>query len=717
MKERMQYLIQKLNEASDAYYNGRDEIMSNKEWDTMFDELTALEEETGIILPESPTQKVSADDTKGKKIQHEFPALSLAKTKLVSELEKWAENLIVYMSWKMDGLTLVLTYDNGKLTRIVTRGNGTIGTDITKLKDGIRNVPQTIAYSGHLVVRGEAVISYEDFNRINSEIENENDRYKNPRNLASGTLNLDDIEEVKRRNVSLIAFTPVYMDENAMNEEDAARHDVNSWGARMDYLDKLGFTTVERVECDRHSIEQEVRAFTDRIETFPYPVDGLVICYDDWAYSQTGSVTGHHATRAGFAFKWQDETAETVIRDIEWSDSRTGLFNPVAVFDPVELCGTTVSRASLFNLSYVNEKDIKIGNRVTVFKANMIIPSVDQNLDAEEFDMDAESLEETFKRYNIPASCPHCGRNLGLYKTDNAVTVKCINSSCPAKLIGQLTHFCERDCMNVMGVSKAKLQQLIDLGIVEDLPSLLNLYTEYNITGHITFTNEFGDDELLEDQEGWGKESVANLAKGLQDACEHANFIGFMHAMGIPNFGKGQAKLLAPAIIKYARENPDDLFLSSQDNLVDVLAAMVWNGYDFTKIDGFGDVIANSLTVWVEQKLIDPWYRGRTDSDVTDALKYITFVDTYDDYVKDTADSPIEGLTFVVTGDVHIFKNRKEVEAKIEELGGKLSGSVSKKTNYLINNDVTSTSGKNQKAKELGVPIISEEDFCKMIGM
>ena len=716
-KELMQQLVNELNKASDAYYNGRDEIMSNKEWDAKFDQLAALEAETGIVLLDSPTKKVSADDTKGKKVQHEFPALSLAKTKLVSELEKWAESRIVHMSWKLDGLTLVLTYDNGKLTRIVTRGNGTIGTDITKLKDGIRNVPKTIAFPGHLVVRGEAVISYEDFNRINSEIENEEDRYKNPRNLAAGTLNLDDIEEVKRRNISLISFTPVYMDKNAMSEEDAARFDVNSWSDRMDYLDKLGFTTVERMECDRHTMEQEVRTFTDRINDFPYPVDGLVICYDDWAYSQSGSVTGHHATRSGFAFKWQDETAETVIRDIEWSDSRTGLFNPVAVFDPVELCGTTVSRASLFNLSYVNMKDIKIGDRVTVFKANMIVPQVDENFDAEEFNMDT-SLSETFKRYNIPTVCPHCGRNLGLYKTDNAVTVKCINSSCPAKLIGQLTHFCERDCMNVMGISKSKLQQLIDFGIVTDLPSLLNLYTEYNITGDISFTDEFGTDQLLSKQDGWGKDSVTNLAKGLQDACEHANFIGFMHAMGIPNVGKGQAKLLAPAIINWVRENPDGAAesISSQDNLVDALAVMVYNEYDFTQIDGFGEIIADSLTSWVDDKLVGPWCRYEPDTDVTDALKYIRFIDTYEDYVKDTSGSPIDGKTFVITGSVNYYANRDALKAEIESLGGKVSGSVSKNTDYLINNDVTSTSGKNKKAKELGVAIISEDDYRNLIG-
>lgn len=713
MKKRMEQIIEKLNTASDAYYNGRDEIMSNKEWDALFDELASLEAETDIILPDSPTQKVSADSTKGSKEKHEFPALSLAKTKDVKDLVKWADNRMVWLSWKLDGLTLVATYDNGKLSKLLTRGNGTVGTNITHKASAIHGIPASIPYKGHLVVRGEALISYEDFERINMGLE-EGEKYSNPRNLAAGTLNLDDLDEIRQRNVALIAFTPVFIDTSRSDFPE----NMSSWGDRMDFLSQMGFEVVDHVACETadqliHSVGQ----FTDMVTDFPFPVDGLVICYEDWEYSQTGSVTGHHATRAGYAFKWQDETAETVIRNIEWSDSRTGLFNPVAVFDPVELCGTTVSRASLFNLSYVNEKDIKIGDRVTVFKANMIIPQIDENLDREEFDLNA-SLEEISRRYNLPTTCPHCGYPLGLYETDGTTTVRCANPRCHAKIIGELVHFCERDGMNIKGLSKAKLEQLLTLGIIKDIPSLLNLPREYNSTGHISFTNKYGDDELLEYQEGWGKESVANLVREIQYACAHANFIGFMYAMGIPNFGKGQAKLLAPAIIRCARENPEiSEVTSSQDDFLDALSAMVWDGYDFTQIEGFGEVIANSLTDWVERKLIGPWIKGECDTDVTNALKYITFVDTYADYVKDTSGSPIEGLTFVVTGDVHIFKNRKEVEAKIEELGGKLSGSVSKNTSYLICNDKTTGSSKMQKAKVLGIPVLSEEEFCSLIGM
>lgn len=713
IKKRMENIVAKMNEASEAYYNGKDEIMSNKEWDAMFDELTALEKETGVILPDSPTQRVGADDeTVGEKEPHEFPALSLAKTKSVKDLAKWADKRNVWMSWKLDGCTAVATYDDGKLTKLLTRGDGIIGTNITKKAPAINGIPIGVPFRGHLVVRGEILISYDDFKRINDEIEDEEKKYKNPRNLASGTLNLDDTYEIARRNLVMIAFTPVFIEES-VKEYDL---DMNRWGERMGFLSSLGFKTVTAMPVTAGSVGQFQRTidwFTEKVSEFEYPVDGLVICYDDWGYSQTGSITGHHATRAGYAFKWKDETKETVIRDIEWSDSRTGLYNPVAVFDPVELCGTTVSRASLFNLSYVNEKDIKVGDRVTVFKANMIIPCIDENMDAEKFDMFADMMG-AFTRYNIPEKCPHCGRSLEPSRTDRAVTVKCTNPGCPAKLIGRLVHFCERDCMNIMGLSEAKLQQLIDLGIVTDIPSLLDLSCQYATTGTITFTNEFGVDERLENQDGWGKESVANLAESINKARSNATFVRFMHAMGIPNFGKGQAKLLAPVIADWILKNPDE---EAVYDLMGGLAAMVWSGYDFTRVDGFGEVIAGELTKWVDENLVDVYCRHMPETEVSKTLKYITFTDTYKDYIKDTTDSSIAGLTFVITGDVHIFANRKELQDKIESLGGKATGSVSKKTSYLINNDTESTSGKNKKAKELGIPIISEEEFCKLAGI
>ena len=446
------------------------------------------------------------------------------------------------------------------------------------------------------------------------------------------------------------------------------------------------------------------------------PVDGLVLCYEDWDYSLTGGVTGHHATRAGYAFKWPDEAVETKVVDIEWSDSRTGLFNPVAIFEPVRLCGTTVTRASLSNLSIVKEKDIKIGDRITVYKANMIIPCVEANKDADV--QDTDDWDFICERHNIPKICPHCGRPLTVKTSQNAELVICLNPDCSAKLIGSMVHFCERDCMNIMGVSEKKLQQLINLGVIESISDLVDLPMRYHASGNnLIFVDEFGDDCNLAKQTGWGEGSVSNLVTGIETACKNATFIKFIHAMGIPNFGRGQAKLLAPVVVKWMKQNEDTpgMLFASETDMLYALGCMVENGYDFTTVDGFGDVIASSLTTWVQKNLV-PYVDG-VMNETGRILQCLTFTDKPEDYIKETSGSPVDGKTFVVTGDVHIFKNRKEVETKIEELGGKLSGSVSKKTDYLINNDIESTSSKNQKAKTLGIPIITEEQFCEMIGM
>lgn len=713
--KQMQALINQLNEASESYYNGTDELMSNKEWDEKFDKLAELEAEFGIIRPDSPTQKVGSEvdgKIKGTKVQHEFPALSLDKTKSMDDLIKWADGRKCILSWKLDGLTLVLTYDKGKLSQITTRGDGYVGTDITRLKDAISGIPKKIEYKGHLVVRGECVISYADFERINNELPQDKKPYENPRNLASGTLTLDDVDEVKRRNPQFIAFTLVHADEPYLTINGRPIY-MNSWLIRMNSLNSLGFNIVPNISIiNPEDLPNEVAWFTSEVSKYQYPVDGLVICYDDWEYSQSGNVTGHHATRAGYAFKWADKTVETVITDIEWSDSRTGLFNPVAVFEPVQLCGTTVTRASLFNLSYVRAKDIKIGDRVTVYKSNMIIPQVDKNLDADV--QTTTDWDFICKRHNIHRKCPHCGNPLTVARTGSADLVTCSNPNCSAKVIGNMVHFCERGCMNIMGLSRKKLQSLLDLGVIErvsDIPALFASYQKGN--NDILFTDEFGAECNLSTQPGWGKESVENLAVSVQTACERATFVSFIHAMGIPNVGRGQAKLLAPAVAEWMKQNP--MSNDTPDELIYALGCMVRDGYDFTSIDGIGKVIADSLTTWAEKELV-PYVNGSM-TEVGRMLRYVFFVDRPDDYIKVTNGSPIIGKTFVVTGDVHIFKNRKEVESKIEELGGKLAGSVSKKTDYLINNDIESTSSKNKKAKSIGIPIITEEQFCEMIGI
>lgn len=692
-------LVKKANEASDAYYNGGQELMTNREWDELFDEISRIEKETGIISPDSPTQKTGSDG-KGKKELHEFPALSLAKTKSMDDLIAWAGGLPVYVSWKLDGLTLVATYDNGKLSRLLTRGNGSVGTNITHLAPAISGIPQEISHKGHLVVRGEALISYEDFRRINDEIEDEEEKYANPRNLASGTLNLDDIAEVKRRNVHMIAFTPVYIENNG-----ASRFD--TWSGRMNYLDELGFDTVKRTGCCSASdIRAVVDSFTQDVNGYAYPVDGLVLCYQDWNYSQTGSVTGHHATRAGYAFKWQDETKETTLRAIEWSASRTGLINPVAVFDPVELCGTTVSRASVHNVSEVLKLDLKIGDKIAVYKANMIIPQIAQNLSQENIwdgTLCSAETEQMLNRPEFPSVCPVCGSSVAFERSaqTKCVTAHCQNPHCAAKELHRFVHFCDRENMNIMGLSEAKLEELIDNGYLKEFIDLYRLADEYRLTGEMR--NAAG--KPLSAREGWGKRSVENLANAI-DASRKTDFIRFLAALGIPNVGHGQAKLILNALL----ENDPAVLGASIEEQKHILEKFLYvlsspDG-NFVKVAGIGPVIEKSLEDWYDSLGLSP------NSPFVQLAKAL---DMKDEKPKVKQATGITGKTFVITGDVHVFKNRKELQEKIEELGGKATGSVTKKTDFLINNDVNSASSKNKKAKELGIPVISENDFLAMI--
>ncbi len=480
-KQRIEQLVEQLNKASAAYYNGQDEIMSNYEWDGMFDELVTLEKETGYIMAESPTQNAGfEEDGSGEKEAHEYPALSLAKTKQISELQDWAGKRPIWLSWKLDGLTLVLTYDGGKLTKILTRGNGTIGTNITFLKGAISGFPQKIKYKGHLVVRGEAAISYTDFALINDMIEDDDEKYANPRNLASGTLNLDDPEEVKNRHVKFHAFTLVHLDE-----------EMRSWGARMQFLEEQGCNVVDREATDAGRLPEAIERWTKKVESgqMDVPVDGLVICYDDTDYAASGSVTGHHATRAGFAFKWQDESVETKLDYIEWSCAASTI-SPVAVFEPVQIEGTTVSRASLCNLSEIERLGIGKECTLEVIKANKIIPK-------------CIAVKDAVGEVEIPKECPvcHAPTEIRISKNSGTKTLHCTNPDCTAKNVKKFTRFVSKWGMDIDGLSIQTMLKFINEGYIHEFADI------YHLKDHF---------DVISQMEGFGEKSVNNMDKSIE---------------------------------------------------------------------------------------------------------------------------------------------------------------------------------------------------------
>ena len=674
---RMQQLVNELNEASDAYYNGQTERMTDYEWDARFDELKRLETETGTTLPDSPTQKVSEDSITGQKEEHEFAALSLAKTKQVGELVKWAEQRPIWISWKLDGLTLVVTYDNGQLTKVVTRGNGHIGTNITHLVEAISGIPQTIAHKGHTVIRGEAVISYEDFERFLME---SGEDYANPRNLASGSLSVKEPQDIKDRHIRWIPFTLVYMD-----------LDINSWGARMDWLDLQGFKTVERrlvSTPDVSSVESVVNAFTNEVTSKqnPFPVDGLVICYDDTAYAQTGSITGHHATRAGLAFKWQDEAAETTLQEIEWSCAASTI-SPVAIFQPVELEGTTVRRASLCNISECERLGIGgPGTQLSVIKANKIIPKV----------IAVTACAGTF---TVPDHCPvcHAPAKVSVSEISGTKTLHCTNADCPAKQLRKFARFVSKEGMNIDGISEQTLSKFINLGWVSEYADL------YELRSHI---------RELAQLEGFGEKSASNIMRSI-DKSREVEAHRLLYALNIPLCGLDVCKrllgaypleeLVALAISGSPATTPDGSPSGSQ---LDLFAPQASEPSEvFAHIDGIGPEKSAQFVHWFRNERNLARYRR--------LLEKLT-VTTPD--VSASGDR-CQGLTFVITGDVHHYKNRNELKAYIESQGGKVASAVSGSTSFLINNDVTSTSGKNKKAQQLGIPILSEDDFLAAYGL
>ncbi len=652
--KRINELTELLNRAADAYYNGQTELMTDYEWDAGFDELRRLEDETGFIPEDSPTHRVSADNIAGQKSAHEFEALSLAKTKKPEELVKWAEGREIWISWKLDGLTLVVTYDGGRLTRIVTRGDGHVGTNITHLAPALNGIPLSIPEKGHTVIRGEAVISYEDFETFN--MENEGD-YANPRNLASGSLSLKDVSEVKKRNIHWIPFTLVYCEQSIL-----------SWGERMDWLESQGMKTVEREKISHPdndavaaAIENWTKKVTDRIN--PYPVDGLVITYDDTAYAATGSVTGHHAARAGYAFKWQDESAETALDHIEWSCAASAI-TPVAVFEPVDLEGTKVKRASLCNISECERLGIGgKGTTVEVIKANKIIPKI---------------IRVTKKEgeLEIPGVCPVCGADtkVSVSEASGTRTLRCLNPDCTAKQLKKFTRFVSKQGMDIDGISEQTIARFINEGWIHNNGDIFRLRDH---------------EEEIAALDGFGPRSAANITASLAKASSVSDQ-KLLYALNIPLVGQDVAKRLLSAhsfgdLVRIARESGDDEV--------------------FSAIGGIGPEKSASFVRWCRE--------DKNAAMLEDLLKEITVEESE----KTPSGEKCAGLVFVITGDVHHYRNRNELKAYIESQGGKVTGSVSKSTSFLINNDSTSTSGKNRKAQELGIPVITEDEFVTKFGL
>ena len=645
--KRMQELVELLNRAAKAYYQDADEIMSNYEYDALYDELQALEVKTGVTLSSSPTVNVGYEVlSELPKERHPSPMLSLDKTKDVAGLQAFAGDQKVVMSWKMDGLTIVLTYRDGTLVKAVTRGNGEVGEVITANARTFKNLPLQIPYKGELILRGEAVIGYQDFAKINEEIAEVDAKYKNPRNLCSGSVRQLNSEITAKRNVKFYGFSLVQADGVDFH---------NSRAAQLDWLAGQGFEVVEHIIVSREEIPEEVIKFSEKIMSNDFPSDGLVLVYDDIAYGQSLGRTSKFP-RDSFAFKWADETSQTVLREIEWSPSRTGLINPVAIFDPVELEGTTVSRASVHNISIMEELELGIGDQIEVYKANMIIPQI------------AENLTRSGVK-DIPKVCPVCGGATEIKSISNAKALYCTNPDCQAKQLKSYALFVSRDALNIDGLSEATLEKFIARGFIHDFADLFHL--------------EQHQEEICE-MEGFGEKSYNNLIASVEKSRE-TTLPRLIYGLGIANIGLANAKL----ICKEISHDPE--------KVMDLTAE------DLAAIDGIGDVIAGNYVAY----FADPKHRELFEK----LLKEVKFPEEQEDAGEQT----FAGMNFVITGSVEHFANRNEVKALIESKGGKVTGSVTSKTNYLINNNVESTSSKNKKAKDLGIPIITEEDFLKML--
>lgn len=645
---RMKELVKTLTEAGKAYYQEDREIMSNYEYDKLYDELIGLEKETGVVLAASPTVQVGYEALEElPKERHESPMLSLDKTKDVEVLISFVGEQKALLSWKLDGLTVVLTYRNGVLFKAVTRGNGEVGEVITNNAKVFLNLPLSISYRGELVLRGEAVISYTDFKRINESIEDVDAKYKNPRNLCSGSVRQLNNEITARRRVQFFAFSLVSAEGVDFQ---------NSRERQFLWLADQGFDVVEYVAVTAETVEAAVAAFEKKIEGYDIPSDGLVAVYDDIAYGRSLGTTAKFP-RDSFAFKWQDEVRETRLVDIEWSPSRTGLINPVALFEPVELEGTTVSRASVHNLSIMKGLRLGIGDTIQVYKANMIIPQIAENLTRS-------------GRIEIPEYCPACGEATSIRDTGGVETLCCTNPECSAKKIKTFTQFVSRNAMDIEGLSEATLEKFIAKGFIREFADI------FHLAGH--------RDEIVQ-MEGFGEKSFQNLAENIEKA-RHTTLPRLLFGLGIPNIGVANAKMVCQAL----DYDLDAIRNSSAEQLA--------------KIDGIGQVIGEAFCGYFAKEA------NRR------ALDHLLMEIQVERPKIQTAEKNLEGVTFVITGSLEHFANRDEAKAVIEERGGKVTGSVTKKTNYLINNDAASASSKNRKAKELGIPILSEAEFIEMLG-
>lgn len=646
-KKRMQELVELLNRARRAYEQEDTEIMSNYEYDRLYDELEGLERELGTTLASSPTVNVGYEVlSELPKERHEKPMLSLDKTKDVEQLKSFLGEQKAVISWKMDGLTIVLTYQNGRLQKAVTRGNGEVGEVITNNAKVFRNLPLQIPYQGELILRGEAVIGYKDFERINEQIEDVDARYKNPRNLCSGSVRQLNNAITARRNVKFFAFTLV--------KADGAEFE-NSRMQQLNWLEKQGFEVVEHHLADRASIEEEVAWFSEQIVRNDFPSDGLVLVYDDIAYGQSLGTTAKFP-RDSYAFKWADEIRETTLLEIEWSPSRTGLINPVAIFEPVELEGTTVSRASVHNISIMEDLELGVGDVIQVYKANMIIPQI------------AENLTRSGVK-DIPQVCPVCGGATKIQMENETKTLYCTNPECQAKHLKSFALFVSRDAMNIEGLSEATLEKFIGEGFIRDFTDIYHL-DRY--------------EETIKTLEGFGEKSYAKLITSVENS-RSTTMPKVIYSLGIANIGLSNAKMICRAF----DNDPQRMMQATVEELVD--------------IQGVGEVIARTFV---------DYFSDETHRDLFKRL--LQEVKLQKEEGEESAQI-FENMNFVITGSVEHFANRREVKEIIESRGGKVTGSVTGKTNYLINNDVQSASSKNKKAKELNVPIISESQFLEML--
>ena len=641
---RMKELIEILNNASRLYYQYSTPIMTDFEYDKLYDELEKLEKETNTVLSNSPTQNVEPEAIDSLvKVEHPAPMLSLSKTKSISELASFLGNQEGLISWKLDGLTIVLTYKDGKLSSGVTRGNGIIGEVVTENVKKFKNIPLTIPYKGTLVVRGEAVIKYSDFNKMNEELDDDSSQYKNPRNLCSGSVRQLDSKVTAKRNVNCIIFALIESEKKFKLKSE-----------EFEWLKSLGFDVVEYHKVTSNNLEEQVLYFKNKINEYDIPSDGLVLLYNDIEYGKQLGTTAKYPKNA-IAFKWQDETAETKLIDVDWLVSRTGLINPVAVFEPVELEGTIVSRASLHNVSILQGLSLGIGDTILVYKANMIIPQIADNL------TQSNSL-------TIPNKCPVCNHEARIISSNDVKYLYCMNDFCPAKLVKRLSQFTSRNAMNIEGLSDAIINKLADEGLIKTYADIYNLKRYKNDI--ISF-------------EGFGEKSYDNLINSIEKS-RNVKLANFIFALGIPDIGLSRAKLIC----------------KNYSNDINKIRNLTFE--ELSKIDGIGEIIAKG---WIDTFNNDDFIK-----ELELLLKEVNFTDTSIDN-----NQPLKDLTFVITGSVNNFTNRDELVEYIESYGGKVVKAISNNVNYLINNDITSTSTKNTKAKELGIKIISENDLMSMI--